>query len=67
MRRCIFRWSMGLIVVSLFSSAGIAGRQDQPPAVDNPDLPAILARCADYCRKLENAVLDFICREGRVN
>ena len=63
MRRCIFRWSSGMIVVSLFSIAGTAGQHDKPSAVDHPELAEILARCADYCRKLENSVLDFICQE----
>ncbi len=59
----IFRWSSGIIVVSLFSIAGTAGQHDKPPAVDHPELAEILAHCADYCRRLENAVLDFICQE----
>lgn len=63
MRRRIFRWSSGMIVVSLFSIAGTAGQHDKPSAVDHPELAEILAHCADYCRKLENAVLDFICQE----
>ncbi len=63
MRRRTFRWLSGMIVVSLLSIAGTAGQHDKPSAVDHPELPAILARCADYCRKLENAVLDFICQE----
>lgn len=63
MRRHFFRWSSGMIVVSLFSIAGAAGQQNKPPAVDQPELATILAHCADYCRKLENSVLDFICQE----
>ena len=63
MRRLIFRWLSGIITVSLLSIAGAAGQHDNSTAVDHPELAEILARCADYCRKLENAVLDFICQE----
>jgi hypothetical protein len=63
MRRLIFRWLSGMITVSLLSLAGAAGQHDNSTAVDQPELAGILAHCADYCRKLENAVLDFICQE----
>jgi hypothetical protein len=42
--------------------ARAAGQQEKPSSIQ-PQLKPILARCADYCRKLENSVLDFICLE----
>jgi hypothetical protein len=40
-------------------------RTSQQPASPSPQpqLPAILAKAAEYCRKLESAAFDFVCRE----
>lgn len=40
-------------------------RTSQNPASPSPPprLPALLAKAAEYCRKLESAAFDFVCRE----
>jgi hypothetical protein len=40
-------------------SGGTAQKEVKPP----PDLGALLARVAEYCRKLEASAFDFVCRE----
>jgi hypothetical protein len=48
-------------------SAAFRGTETRPPAPaqSSPavDLPSLLEKTAEYCRKLESAILDFICRE----
>jgi hypothetical protein len=57
----VSRWS-GIILALLFLVAAAAGQQKEPNS-GQPRLEEILARCAEYCRKLENSVLDFVCQE----
>jgi hypothetical protein len=40
-------------------------RPSQNPALPSsqPQLPALLAKAAEYCRKLESSAFDFVCRE----
>lgn len=58
---------MGMMMICLSVLAGIAGIHPQaskgtavPTAIG---LNSLLANTAEYCRKLESAVLDFFCRE----
>jgi hypothetical protein len=49
-----------LFLFFLWSSPPGRGGQTKPTEVD---LESILKKTADYCRKLEASILDFICRE----
>jgi hypothetical protein len=59
------RKKIGLISSALLASAAFLAAL--PGAAQNirpaTDLPSLLKRTAEYCRKLESAVLDFVCRE----
>src|SRR5512139_2505407 len=35
----------------------------KPAAAATPSLPDVLAKAAEYCRKLESSAFDFVCRE----
>jgi hypothetical protein len=66
-RRESFGFRRGILFFSLvlFSwASGLAPQSQQktgiPPAVD---LEAMLKKAADYCQKLENSALYFVCRE----
>jgi hypothetical protein len=50
----------GLLALSL---AGLAPAQAIRPAPQEVDLPALLDKLTAYARRLENVVLDFVCRE----
>jgi len=61
------RWKSGtlgimgaMLFLGIVSGPPPAGTSQTPPAVD---LESILKKAADYCRKLEASVLDFVCRE----
>ncbi len=58
---------MGLMIISLSVLAGAAGIHPQASrgtaGSTAIDLNALLMNTAEYCRKLESAVLDFFCRE----
>ena len=63
-RRRWKRGTLGVMGAVLFLGIALdpppAGTSQTPPAVD---LESILKKAADYCRKLEASVLDFVCRE----
>jgi hypothetical protein len=54
-------------VLSLFLLAGSRGvpspQATDGPSTAAPDLGVILAKTAEYCRKLESVAFDYICRE----
>jgi outer membrane lipoprotein-sorting protein len=51
-------------IVALSSLAVISStRQNAPGQADQLRLAALLEKSADYCRRLENAALDFVCLE----
>jgi len=47
----------------IFLSAQFFSQTDNPKMVDQEKLNLILEKCAEYCEKLSNTVLDFICLE----
>jgi hypothetical protein len=51
---------VSLINVGLFSDPDFAPETDAQATLD---LPSILKKTAEYCRKLESVTLDYICRE----
>jgi len=56
---------MILIGIFLYFSAPIGGESfHQDPEISQEQLEEILKKCADYCEKLSNSVLDFICIEN---
>ena len=54
--------AVGLFALTL-ALAGRAPAQDKKPAPQEVDLPALLDKLTAYARRLENVVLDFVCRE----
>ncbi|MBM3294489.1 MAG: hypothetical protein FJY82_08175 [Candidatus Aminicenantes bacterium] len=66
-RRLVF----GVFIAALFPAIAAEAEVTSRPAQTKPaaqlranvDLEALLKKTAEYCRKLENAALDFICRE----
>ena len=48
-----------LVFAAFLASLPGAGQNIRPAA----DLPSLLKKTAEYCRKLESSVLDFVCRE----
>lgn len=53
-------------VLALFiviSSLLISGQITDPSSTDQAELEKILEKCAEYCHRLANAALDFICIE----
>ena len=52
-----------LLTVFVISPAWLQAQTAPGRAVDETKLAQILQKTADYCRKLENAVLDFVCLE----
>ncbi len=56
-----------LVVLSLPSARAGAGPPQQPSQIpvpaSAPTLEALLAKAAEYCRKLESSAFDFVCRE----
>jgi len=61
-------WAIaGTTILSLFLLAAARGPRRQQAAVAGPSsgsgLETILARSAEYCDRLDRAVLDFVCRE----
>jgi hypothetical protein len=56
-----------LLAVGLFGLSDVAGISPQSPQTkgteQSPDLEALLAKTAEYCARLENAGLNFICLE----
>jgi len=58
------RLTLSLLLTAIFMSPDRPHAQTAPDrAVDETKLTQILQKTADYCRKLENAVLDFVCLE----
>jgi len=51
----------GFISILSFLGFSPAVNPDQIPSA--VDLPSLMVRLSDYCRKLESAALDFVCRE----
>jgi len=51
------------ILLLLVSFPAYPLKPDKDQSLREADLPALLVRLSDYCRKLEAAALDFICRE----
>jgi hypothetical protein len=49
-------------VVSAILAAALSLSAGEPPA-RGIDLSSLLEKAAEYCRKLESAALDFVCRE----
>jgi hypothetical protein len=56
---------LALFPVSLFVAGLSHARQEQPPAAQavGSELDFLLARAAEYCDRLNRAVMDFVCRE----
>jgi len=45
-------------------SIQINSQTDDPKTEDQEELKIILEKCAEYCEKLNNSVLDFVCEEA---
>jgi hypothetical protein len=54
--------ALGMIISAIVVSSLAAG-QVKKESVADVDLPALLAKAADYCRKLNGAALYFVCME----
>jgi len=52
-----------LILFFTIFSLQTFSQTDNPNTDDQEELRVILKKCAEYCEKLSNSVLDFICIE----
>ena len=52
-----------LVIFLTFLSAQFFSQTDNPKMVDQEELEIILKKCAEYCEKLENSSLYFVCKE----
>ena len=52
-----------LVLYFIFVSANLFSQTDNSISDDQEELELILKKCAEYCEKLSNSVLDFICNE----
>jgi hypothetical protein len=71
MKRTQLRFVLSIILATLVGVCGSAagGAQDKAAAAaaaksqSEMDLPGLLQKAAEYCRRLEGSILDFFCRE----
>lgn len=52
-----------LVIFLIFLSTQFFSQTDNPKMVDQEELELILKKCAEYCKRLENTILDFVCKE----
>ena len=59
--------SFALVLLCLPSAHAVAqsrlGPRQNIASIPQPQLPALLVKVAEYCRKLESSAFDFVCRE----
>lgn len=58
----IFHWPV-LALAIVIPSIPIFGQSTDPSSKDQVELEKILEKCAEYCHRLANAALDFVCLE----
>jgi hypothetical protein len=65
MRRRCFRTgtALGLSFAALLFSPDLFGSVQKKGSADSADTAFLLARTAEYCRRLKGAILDYFCRE----
>ena len=52
-----------LVIFLTFLSAQFFSQTDNPKIVDQEELELILKKCEEYCERLKNVSLYFICKE----
>jgi hypothetical protein len=62
-RRMMTNILSGKIIILLTAMFMSSAQQTAPGQADQLRLAALLKKSADYCRRLENAALDFVCLE----
>jgi hypothetical protein len=62
MRRRVFHL-FSVLFISFSAAMAFFSPQEFNPSADSQELAPVLKGCADYCERLENSVLDFVCLE----
>jgi len=63
MKRACISDCLILVILLTISSPSSFSQVTEPSSEDQAGLEEILEKCADYCHKLANAALDFVCIE----
>ncbi|MDH5467563.1 MAG: hypothetical protein OEY25_09110, partial [Candidatus Aminicenantes bacterium] len=63
MKRARISVCLILVILLTISSTSISSQSTDPSSKDQAELEEILQKCGDYCHRLANSALDFVCIE----